>query len=127
MTEPMLAMLRRDEREQMRSHVRFETVEQQWDDTSGSYDDVIVETHYNGDALITTKPDRLQEVEAGEGQAGLVLYRVAVDRAADVPRKARGTVVDSRDPALVGRVMWVFDYDLSDHRLNRVLVCREGR
>lgn len=123
----MLSMLRRDEREQMRSHVRFETVDEQWDDSSGSYDDVVVETHYDGDALITPLPDRLQEVQAGEGQAGLVLYRVSIDRAADVPRKARGTVVDSRDSALTGRVMWVFDYDLSDHRLNRVVICREGR
>lgn len=127
MTDPFLATLRRMQRDAMRSTVTVESVEEQFDDTTGTTSTVVTATHYTGRALITPMADRLVEVEAGDGQAGMVLYRVVIDADTDVPREARVTVDASPDDALVGRVLWVFDFDLSDHKINRVLTCRETR
>lgn len=127
MTDPFLATLRRSQRDGMRSTVTIESVDEQFDDATGQTSTVVTATHYSGRALVTPMPDRLVEVEAGDGQAGLVLYRVAIDqRSSTPPREARVTVDASPDAALVGRELWVFDYDLSDHQVNRVLICREA-
>lgn len=127
MTDPFLALLRRDSREQMRSSVTVESVEEQFDSSTGETSTVVTATHFTGDALIIPMADRLVEVEAGDGQAGMTLYRVTIEHESDVPRQARVTVDASDDAALVGRTLWVFDYDLSDWQVNRVLTCRETR
>lgn len=128
MTDPMLATLRRSQRDAMRSTVTIESVEQQFNDTTGETDTVVTATHYTGRALVTPMPDRLIEVEAGDGQAGMVLYRAVIDEPSSAPpREARVTVDASPDGALVGRVLWVFDFEVSDHLINRVLIARETR
>lgn len=123
-----LAMARRDQRAGMRSTVTIESVEEQFNDTTGETDTVVTATHYTGRALVTPMLDRLIEVEAGDGQAGMVLYRVVIDEPSSAPpREARVTVDASPDGALVGRVLWVFDFEVSDHLVNRVLIARETR
>lgn len=125
--DPMLRMLERAEKQEMDSTVRIESVEEQFDDTTGENSTVVTATHYDGPALIRPEPDRLVEVEAGEGQAGITLYAVTIEHDADVPRDARVTVTGSLDDGLTDRVLWVFDYKLSDWQVNRDLVCRETR
>lgn len=125
--DPMLRMLERAEKQEMDSTVRIESVKEQFDDATGQVSTVATATHYDGAALIRPEPDRLFEVEAGEGQAGITLYLVTIEHGADVPRDARVTVTGSVDAVLVDRVLWVFDYRLSDWQVNRDLVCRETR
>lgn len=97
-----------------------------FDETTGKYTDTW-STLYEGPAMVRPEPDRMVEVEAGQGQAGIHLFRVVLEGSPDIPREARVTVTDSPDAALIGRVMWVFDYRLDDWGVNRRLTCEEQR
>lgn len=126
---PTLARtLRRMERRHMAAEVTIETVTQgYWDPDTGVYTETVEATHYQGRATVVPEPDRLYEVTAGDARVGIRLYRVTVEHDADVPRDARVTVDSSPDAAMVGRELTVFDYELSDRVVTRVLICREMR
>lgn len=122
MTDPMVAILRRVERESFRSTVAVKSVEVSGVDAA----ETTVATHYEGRAVIRPVPFHTTEQTVAAGERAVVRYRVVVDGAADVPRGAVVDVVSSPDPSLAGARLTVHDVELDDMRTNRVLIAEEA-
>ena len=123
----MLAMLRRDEAERMRSLVTVATLgEPEWDPDAGEYVESVDELHYAGRASIRPLEFHTVTVVAGEGEVSLAKMRVTLEGDPDVPR---GAAVDvdaaGADSALEGKRLVVDDVEFDDRLRNRVLICEQ--
>ena len=125
MTDPaMLAMLRRDQAASFPSQVEVKTVTWAFDAEEGVEVEETVAVHYDGGAQVLPLEMNEVTVVSADGEVGVGRYRVVIGADVDVPRKAVVDVISSdRDEGLAGVRLVVDQVQVSDHQVNRVLIC----